>query len=72
MKHILEKKIEDATNQELLLALMHTNGIAEGPTKIVFAEQVLETLIEIDPDRTAKIYVFCDDLEVLKQVCDHE
>jgi len=66
MKHILNKKISESTNQELLLTLMHTNGMTKGPTKIIFAEPVMETLIEIDSDRTAIIYVFEEDIETLK------
>lgn len=68
MKHIMEKKVQDATSLELLSVLMHTEGMAEGPNKTVHAEPVMETFIPIGPDRTARIVVFEDDLETLKQI----
>ena len=56
------KTISDATSAELLHALIHTNGLARGPTKTTYAEPVMETLIAIGPDRTATIRIFQDDI----------
>lgn len=72
MKRILRKKVSEATAPELLLVLMHTNGVDAGPGKIVHAEPVLETLITIDADSTARLLVFKDDLEILKTLCNDD
>ena len=72
MKHILEKKISEATSLELLLVLMHTEGISDGPMRIVYAEPVIETIIGICSDATARILVFKDDLEALVALCGEE
>ena len=65
----MEKTINEATSHELLLVLMHVWGIGTGPRKIVYAEPVLETLIPIGPDATARLLVFKEDLETLKLLC---
>ena len=63
----MNKTIADATSEELLHALMHANGIADGPTMTRYGEPVSESLVAIGPDRTATIRVFTDDIEALNQ-----
>ena len=76
LKHILNQKVHESTSIELLMVLLHTNGIGPGPVKVAYAQPVLETLIEIGPDMTAKIIVYEEDMEVIKalfgEVTDEE
>ena len=61
----MTKRIEQATSEELLHALLHINGIGDGPKKTTYHEPVKESLIAIGPDHTAHILIFADDVSVL-------
>lgn len=61
----MNKTISEATSEELLHALLHTNGMCEGPSKTTYCEPVSEALIAIGPDRTATITIFTDDVSTL-------
>ena len=57
--------IADATPQELLHALLHSQGMVPGPTRTVYAEPVSETLVSVGDDATAHIRIFDEDIETL-------
>ena len=68
MKHYTDKKIIDATSEELLHALIHTNGISDAARKSVRISPHSESLIAIGPDATASIIVDTEDLVVLNDI----
>ena len=62
-----DKAIADSTPQELLHALLHSQGISPGPSKTVYAEPVSETLVSIGDDASAHIRIFDEDIEALNK-----
>ena len=65
MPQYADKTIAEATPQELLHALLHSQGLTPGPSRTIYCEPVSETLISIGDDATACITIFDDDIGTL-------
>lgn len=63
----MDKTIAEATSEELLHALIKTNGLAPGPRKTTYCLPVSEALIAIGDDRTASVHIFNEDIEALNR-----
>jgi len=66
----LNKTIDDATQTELLHALIFTEGLQEGPNKTTYAEGLVQCAVGIGNDNTATIRLFKDDYDKLREMVE--
>jgi len=64
-----DKKVSEASPEELLKALIEcSGGVEQGPVKVTYANTVRECLVGIGDDETASVFIHTEGLEELDKI----
>lgn len=66
----LERKVKDATNEELLYELVQRNGWGKCPKHSAYYTPHVEALVAVGADATASIRIDASDADLIKQLVE--